>query len=149
MESEFFVLSLYLIMLNFHSHCYPSSLIYCLRNSRQHCRTRIARQHHEGKPEAQKQKHRSERARKLRFIRHPTLTKEQTAIGFQIAPDQTAEPPAKPDMGTSNIHQQIVRKQTVTKMVKLHFDGPLQSLTCSLSISHKPEMPFSMSKDGP
>lgn len=49
-----------------------------------------------------------ERARKLRFTRHPTPTKEQTAMGFQIAPDQTAEPPARLDMGTSNIHQQTV-----------------------------------------
>lgn len=66
-------------------------------------------------------------------------------MGFQIAPDQTAEPPARLDMGTSNIHQQTVWKQTETKMVKLHFDGPKQSLPCSLGSFRKPEMPFSMS----
>lgn len=72
--------------------------------------TRIGRQHREGTLEAKKQKHISGRARKLRFIRHipkwQTSTKEQTAMGFQVTPDQTAEQPAK--LGTLNFHEQIV-----------------------------------------
>lgn len=63
-------------------------------------------------------------------------------MGFQVTPDQTAEQPAK--LGTLNFHQQIVWKQTATKMVELHFDGPNESLMCSLGSSHSPEVPFPM-----